>query len=80
MLIPMVYLTCTVRGSCSGPVVNKDSSADVLTYWNTFPAAVNDLEEKTLNPPFNMYCPPLINAARVNNTIIYHNDLVYVMN
>jgi len=70
----MVYLTCTVRGSCSGPVVNKDSSADVLTYWNTFPAAVNDLEEKTLNPPFNMYCPPLINAARVNNTIIYHNE------
>jgi len=60
----MVYLTCTVRGACSGPEVNRDSSADVLTYWNTLPAAENVLDENTLNPPLSMYWFPLRNAVR----------------
>ena len=61
-----IYLTCTVRGSCSGPEVNRDSSADDSTYWNTLPAAdtVADVDVYTENPPFSMYWSPLRNAAR----------------
>jgi len=61
-----IYLTCTVRGSCSGPEVNKNSSADDSTYWNTLSAAETlvDVDLYTKRSPFSMYWSPLRNAAR----------------
>ena len=59
-----VMLTCTVIFCCSGPGVNTDSSVELLTYWNSFPMAVNDEVTCTLNPPFKIDCPWLSSATQ----------------
>ena len=52
-----IIFTCTVSSCCNGPEVDTDSSVELLTYWNTFPVAVNDEVTRTLNPPFKIACP-----------------------
>ena len=56
-LIHDIILTCTVSCCCSGPVVDTDSSVELVTYWNVLPMALKDEVPRTLNPPFKMATP-----------------------
>ena len=42
---------------CSGPVVDTDSSVELVTYWNVFPMALKDEAPRILNPPFKIANP-----------------------